>query len=49
MPETKVIVNLSNRPHSPVRDDLEALFGKGYQTDEDMDLIQPGQFACAES
>ncbi len=49
MPETKVIVNLSNRHIHLSRDDLEALFGEGYQLTKTKDLIQPGQFACAET
>jgi len=49
MLETKVLVNLSNRHIHLSRDDLETLFGKGYQLTKTKDLIQPGQFACAET
>ncbi len=49
MPETKVIVNLSNRHIHVSHDDLETLFGKGYQLTKTKDLIQPGQFACSET
>ncbi|MCX8013210.1 MAG: phosphate propanoyltransferase [Rectinema sp.] len=49
MPETKVIVNLSNRHIHVSREDLDILFGKGYQLTKTKDLIQPGQFACAET
>ncbi len=49
MPETKMIVNLSNRHIHLSRQDLEALFGSGYQLTKTKDLIQPGQFACAET
>ncbi len=49
MPETKVIVNLSNRHIHLSRADVEALFGAGYQLTKTKDLVQPGQFACAET
>jgi len=49
MPETKMIVNLSNRHIHLSREDIEALFGKGYQLTKTKDLMQPGQFACAET
>lgn len=49
MPETKVIVNLSNRHIHLCRADVEALFGPGYQLTKTKDLMQPGQFACAET
>lgn len=49
MPETKVLVNLSNRHIHLSREDVEALFGKGYQLTKTKDLMQPGQFACAET
>jgi putative phosphotransacetylase len=48
MPETKVLINLSNRHVHVSREDLDVLFGKGYQLTKTKDLIQPGQFACAE-
>lgn len=49
MLETKMIVNLSNRHIHLSREDIEALFGKGYQLTKTKDLMQPGQFACAET
>ncbi|MEW6549820.1 MAG: phosphate propanoyltransferase [Spirochaetota bacterium] len=49
MPETKMIVNLSNRHVHISKEDLEALFGQGYQLTKTKDLVQPGQFACAET
>ncbi|MEJ5183706.1 MAG: phosphate propanoyltransferase [Rectinemataceae bacterium] len=49
MPETRMIVNLSNRHIHLSREDVEALFGKGYQLTKTKDLMQPGQFACAET
>jgi putative phosphotransacetylase len=49
MPETEMIVNLSNRHIHLSREDVEALFGKGYQLTKTKDLMQPGQFACAEA
>jgi putative phosphotransacetylase len=49
MLETKVIVNLSNRHIHLSPDDLQMLFGEGYRLTKTKDLIQPGQFACAET
>ena len=49
MPETKVVINLSNRHVHVCRADLEILFGAGHQLTKTKDLIQPGQFACAET
>ncbi len=48
MPETKVLVNLSNRHMHLSREDVEALFGPGHQLTKLKDLLQPGQFACEE-
>ncbi len=48
MPETRVLINLSNRHIHLSREDLELLFGKGHALTNAKDLIQPGQFACAE-
>ncbi|MEI6874364.1 MAG: phosphate propanoyltransferase [Spirochaetota bacterium] len=47
-PETRVIVNLSNRHIHLSREDVDALFGTGYSLTKTKDLMQPGQFACAE-
>lgn len=49
MPETHVVVNLSNRHIHLSREDMDILFGKGYQLTKTKDLVQPGQFACAET
>ena len=49
MPETKVLVNLSNRHIHLSREDLDYLFGTGYELTKTKDLIQPGQFASAET
>jgi putative phosphotransacetylase len=49
MPETKVLINLSNRHIHVSQADLEALFGKGHQLTKTKDLVQPGQFACEET
>lgn len=43
-----VIVNLSNRHIHLSQQDLETLFGKGYQLKKIKDLLQPGQFAAEE-
>lgn len=48
MPETRVLVNLSNRHIHVSKEDLEALFGQGHQLTKLKDLLQPGQFACEE-
>jgi len=48
MAETKVLVNLSNRHIHLSAEDLEALYGKGATLTKTKDLLQPGQFACAE-
>ena len=49
MPETKVLINLSNRHIHVSKEDLELLFGKGHQLTKTKDLMQPGQFACEET
>jgi len=49
MPETKVVINLSNRHVHVSRADLDILFGNGYKLTRTKDLMQPGQFACAET
>jgi len=49
VPETKVIVNLSNHHIHLSREDVEFLFGPGYRLVKTKDLGQPGQFACAET
>ncbi len=48
MKETKVLINLSNRHIHLSREDVDALFGKGYTLAKTKDLLQPGQFACDE-
>ncbi len=49
MPETRVIVNLSNRHIHVSREDLDLLFGAGHALTKTKDLMQPGQFACDET
>lgn len=49
MPESRVVINLSNRHIHLSRQDVETLFGPGYQLTRTKDLGQPGQFACAET
>jgi len=49
VPETKVLINLSNRHIHVSKEDLELLFGKGHQLTKTKDLVQPGQFACEET
>ncbi len=44
----KVLVETSARHIHVSREDLETLFGKGYELTKKKDLSQPGQFACAE-
>ena len=47
MPETKVLVNLSNRHIHLSQEDLRALFGQESLT-KTKDLVQPGQYATEE-
>jgi putative phosphotransacetylase len=49
MSETKVLVNLSNRHIHLCAADVQALFGDGSSLTKTKDLLQPGQFACAET
>ena len=44
----KFIVETSARHVHVSQEDLETLFGKGYQLTKKKDLSQPGQFACEE-
>jgi putative phosphotransacetylase len=48
MPETKVLINLSNRHIHLSTEDLEVLFGAGHQLTKTKDLMQPGQYATEE-
>lgn len=43
-----ILVETSARHVHVTREDLETLFGKGYQLTKKKDLSQPGQFACEE-
>lgn len=49
MPKMDIIINLSNHHIHVNHEDLEILFGKGHELTKTKDLIQPGQFACAET
>ncbi len=46
--ENSVPVGVSNRHIHLSQDDLETLFGKGYELTPCKDLSQPGQYACKE-
>ena len=46
--ESSIVVNLSNRHVHLSREDIDVLFGSGYALTRTKDLVQPGQFACAE-
>lgn len=46
--EGDVPVGISNRHIHLTREDVDTLFGKGYQLTKIKDLSQPGQFACKE-
>ncbi|NLL97158.1 MAG: phosphate propanoyltransferase, partial [Clostridiaceae bacterium] len=43
-----VPVAISNRHVHLSREDLEKLFGQGYELTRERDITQPGQFACRE-
>ncbi len=47
--ELPVVVGVSNRHLHLSREDVEILFGSGYQLTPTKDLGQPGQFACKET
>lgn len=44
----KVNVGVSARHVHVTKEDLEILFGKGYELSKKVDLSQPGQYACNE-
>ena len=47
-PEGDVTVGISNRHIHLTKEDVETLFGKGYELTKLKDLSQPGQYACKE-
>lgn len=46
--DRQVPIGISNRHVHVCQEDLERLFGKGYELTPKKDLSQPGQFACEE-
>ena len=46
--EGNVPVGISNRQIHLTKEDVETLFGKGYELTKLKDLSQPGQYACKE-
>ncbi len=46
--ENTIPVGISNRHIHLCREDIDVLFGKGYQLTPFKDLSQPGQYACKE-
>lgn len=45
----KIPIGVSNRHVHVSQEDLEVLFGEGYQLSKKSDLKQPGQYACNET
>ena len=46
---TQIPIGVSNKHIHLSRKDMDALFGEGYELTPIKDLVQPGQYACAET
>jgi len=49
MQSPEIPIGISNRHIHLSRDDVDTLFGKGYELTPTKELKQPGQYACAET
>lgn len=47
--QPKIPIGISNKHVHISKEDLEVLFGKGYELTKKVDLVQPGQFASNET
>ena len=48
-PRADIPIGVSNRHIHLTQEDVETLFGKGYELEKIKDLKQPGQYACRET